>query len=66
MRQLYGTLVTAFFLEIARQPLDAVNIALFLHNLVQHLRVFHRANRERRREVVAVQLFRKSCGLCKA
>ena len=48
MRQLYGTLVAAFFLEVARQPLDAVNIALFLHDFVQYLSVLHWADGERR------------------
>jgi len=59
VRQLYGTLVAALLLEVAWESLDAVNIALFLHHLVEHLCVFHRAYGERCREVVAVQFFRE-------
>ena len=70
MRQLYGTLVAALFLEVARQSLDAVNIALFLYNFIQHLRVLHRADGERRREIVGPDLCgclrRRSKTHCKA
>ncbi len=66
MRELDGTLVTALLLEIAWEPLDAVNVALFLYDLVEHLGVLHRAYGERRREVVAIQFLGESCGFSKA
>ena len=59
VRQLYGTLVAALLLEVAWESLDAVDVTLFLHHLVEHLCVFHRAYGERCREVVAVQFFRE-------
>ena len=57
MRKLDGTLVAALFLEVAGESLDAVYVALFLHDFVEYLCVLHRADGERRREVVAVQFF---------
>ena len=66
VRQLYGTLVTALLLEIAREAFDAVDVTLFLHDLVEHLGVLHRAYGERCREIVAVQFFRESRRFCKA
>ena len=61
-RELDGTLVAAFLLEIAREAFDAINIALLLHDLVEHLGIFHRADGERCGEVVAVQFLGESCG----
>ena len=54
-----GTLIAALLLEVAGQALDSVNIALFLHHLVQYLCVFHRADGERGGEVFAVQFLRE-------
>ena len=53
------TLIAALLLEVAWQALDSVNIALFLHHLVQHLCIFHGADGKRGGEVVAVQFLRE-------
>ena len=58
--KLDGTLVAALLLEVAGQPLDSVDVALFLHHLVEHLCVFHGADGERGGKVFAVQFTGKA------
>ena len=53
--KLYGTLVAALLLEIAREPLDSEDVALLLCHFVEHLGVFHGADGERGGEVFGAQ-----------
>jgi len=64
VRKLDGTLVTTFFLEVGGQALDSINVTLFLHDFIKHLRIFHRTDGERCCKVVAIQFFGDAGRFC--